>query len=70
MAERDPAAARFAVLQLARLASMGAALAGAAMLGGALGGSQALGTALFAGGASAFFGVPYLLARRWRSPPE
>lgn len=58
------------LMQLIRLASMAAAVVGAAILGGALGGSQALGAGLFATGAAAFFALPLMLARRWRSPKE
>lgn len=70
MADPDPAAARYAVIQLARLSGMAIVVIGAAMLGGAIPGPRALAVGLFVGGAVEFFAVPLLLARRWRSPDE
>ena len=70
MADRDPAAGRYAVMQLARLGGMAMVVLGAAMLGGAIPGQHELAVALFVLGAVEFFAVPLLLARRWRSPKE
>ncbi|MEO1969722.1 MAG: hypothetical protein ABGW87_13555 [Sphingomonadaceae bacterium] len=70
MAERDPAAGRYAIMQLARLGGMAMVVIGAAMLGGAIPGPRELAIALFIGGAAEFFFVPLILARRWRSPKK
>ncbi|MXP27590.1 hypothetical protein GRI58_01980 [Porphyrobacter algicida] len=70
MAERDPAAGRYAIMQLARLGGMAMVVIGAAMLGGAIPGPHELAIALFICGAVEFFFLPLMLARRWRSPKE
>lgn len=70
MAEHDPAAGRYAIMQLARFGGMAMVVIGAAMLGGAIQGPREIAIALFIGGAVEFFLVPLMLARRWRSPKE
>ena len=66
-APRDPAARRFAILQMVRLVSVLAFLAGIAVLGGSLAWPQAVGMVLVAVGAFGTFVAPRLLARRWHS---
>lgn len=68
--ERDPAIARFAIMNLARWASAAAVLFGMAMIGERIGPSPALGFILVPLGMVGFFFGPKLLARRWRSPRE
>lgn len=68
---RDPAVARFAVIQLMRASGAVLALGGAAVLSHhfpALAGAPDLvGYVLLGIGLADFFVVPLLLARRWRS---
>ncbi len=70
-AERDPAAARFAVLQLVRLAGAAMLLLGVLLLSGKAAWlprlPDAAGYILIAIGMIDFFVVPLVLARRWRS---
>ncbi len=68
--DNDPAAARFAVISLARLAGALGVLLGLPMVAGNLPPSPALGIVLVIAGMMGFFFLPKLLARRWRSPPE
>lgn len=70
MAESDPARGRFAVLQLVRLAGLGVVLLGALFYVGRLGNAPELGAMLLIAGAAAFFFLPRLLARRWKSPDQ
>ena len=70
MTERDPAAARFAVIQLTRLAGvamvvLGVLIANGDMLPGLPGWAGYL---LLAAGLGDVFVVPVLLARKWRTP--
>lgn len=69
---RDPAAGRFAAIQLVRLAGVAMMLAGILVLSGRsplLGNLPDLaGYLMLAAGLIAVFLVPTLLARRWRSP--
>ena len=65
MADSDPAAGRFFLLQLLRLACMGVAVAGGILFGRY---GNDLGGVLLVLGALAFFTLPRLLARRWKSP--
>jgi hypothetical protein len=70
---RDPAAARYAVLQLARLSGALLALGGALVLSGNVSWlpqlPDAVGYALLVTGVADFFAVPVLLARRWKRNP-
>jgi hypothetical protein len=70
-AERDPAAARFAVLQLVRLSGAVMALLGVTLLSGKIAWLPRLpdvvGYILIAIGIAEFFIVPLFLTRRWRS---
>ena len=67
MDQRDPAAGRYFMLQLARFGGAGVALAGAMILAGRIAAPEAAGALLLIAGAAAFFFLPQLLARRWRS---
>lgn len=64
---RDPAAARFAVLQLVRLAGTLLVLGGVLVLSGRVGWPQGVGYGLAATGLAAFFALPLFLAKRWKS---
>ena len=70
-AERDPAIARFAVLQLVRLSGTLLVLAGALVasrkVGWLSGLPEAAGYVLMAAGLADFFALPPLPAKRWRS---
>jgi hypothetical protein len=71
MSERDPAAARFAVTQAARLASVALVLVGILINVGRLAIlPPAAGIILIVAGLAGTFVVPLLLARRWRTPPK
>lgn len=69
----DPAAARFALLQLVRLAGALLVLTGALVLSGKVEWlprlPDAAGYAFVAAGLGVFFALPLVLARRWRSRP-
>ncbi|WP_421839432.1 hypothetical protein [Novosphingobium sp.] len=69
----DPAAARFAVLQLVRLSGALLAFAGVLIISGKVGWlpklPEAAGYALLGAGLIDFFAAPVLLARRWKSRP-
>ena len=73
MTRRDPAAARWAAIQLARAGAVACALAGIAVLArrteAVAGVPLWAGAVLLAAGLFALFVVPVSLARRWRSPP-
>ncbi|MXO62461.1 hypothetical protein [Qipengyuania oceanensis] len=66
--EKDPAASRFAIITLARLAGALCVVFGMPMVSGRIGDSPALGIALILVGLAGFFFLPKYLARRWRSP--
>lgn len=67
---RDPAIARFAVLQAVRLSGALMVLAGVVLLSGRFGAfPPAAGYALVAIGMADFFALPLVLARRWKSRP-
>jgi hypothetical protein len=70
---RDPAAARFAVLQLVRLSGALLAFAGVLIISGKVSWlpklPEALGLVLVLAGLAEFFAAPKLLARRWKSKP-
>jgi hypothetical protein len=72
-APHDPAAARFAVLQMVRLSGAALALAGVLIASGKMtwlqGLPEAVGYGLTAAGMIDFFVAPMLLARRWKSKP-
>lgn len=68
MANSDPAARRFWAMQLARMGGIGIAVLGILIIAGKIAWPEPLGMVLFAVGAAAFFALPVLLARRWKSP--
>lgn len=72
MNEPDPAAARFAIIQVVRVAGVLLVLFGLAIESGGVaalhGIPAAVGYALIAAGLIDVFVVPAVLARRWRSP--
>lgn len=69
MTERDPAAGRFAILSLARLAGALFVGLGLVVSAGRLPSlSPAMGWPLVLGGVALFLLVPRALARRWRTP--
>lgn len=74
MTERDPAAARWAVIQLVRALGVVAALCGLLVVAGPPGSLRALpdwaGYLLLGVGLADLFLVPLVLARRWRSTPS
>lgn len=63
----DPARARFAVMQLARLAGVALAIAGLMVLRQRIEMPQAAGWIMLVAGLADAFLVPRLLARKWRS---
>ena len=71
--ERDPAAARFAVLQLVRLSGALLALVGVLIVAGKVSWlpklPEAAGYVLIGAGLIDFYALPPLLARRWKSKP-
>lgn len=71
--DRDPAAARFALLQLVRLSGGLLAFAGVLIVTGKVAWMprlpEAAGYLLIAAGLADFFVAPLLLARRWKSRP-
>ena len=73
MPDRDPAAARFAVLQLVRLSGALLAFAGVLIVSGKAEWlpklPEAAGYVLIGVGLIDFFAVPMFLARRWKSRP-
>ena len=70
MADRDPAAARFWMLQLMRVGGALLAVGGALIIAGKVPGPMVLGYGLLLLGVFEFFFLPAMLARRWKSPPE
>ena len=58
---------RYWTLQALRLAGLAMALAGAMAIAGTLALNEAQGAVLFIGGAVAFFLLPALMAKHWRS---
>lgn len=69
-APRDPAAARYWMLQLMRLGGILLVFGGALIVGGRIDGPPVLGYGLLAFGVFEFFVLPAMLARRWKSPDQ
>lgn len=67
MNEPDPAKARWALLQTIRLGAALVVLLGIAIVSGAVFDAPTLGYVLLVTGAAAFFALPAILARRWKS---
>ena len=74
MSERDPAAGRFAAIQLVRVAGVATVLIGLLVEAERLPGFEIvpswLGLVLVLVGLVEVFLLPRLLARRWRTPPS
>lgn len=74
MTERDPAAARWAVIQVVRLVGVATVLVGVLHQAGRIAILEGIpawfGYVLIAVGVVEVFYMPLLLARRWRTPPE
>ncbi|MBD3729007.1 MAG: hypothetical protein IE933_04810 [Sphingomonadales bacterium] len=70
MSERDPAAARFAVISILRLMGVAMVLGGVVIVSGNSSLPQWAGWVLVVIGMGDTFIVPQMLARRWRTPPE
>ena len=67
---KDPAAGRFALINLARIAGIAVAIGGLVLLGRTSDRASAVvGILLVLGGVLASELVPRRLSRRWRSPP-
>jgi len=66
----DPAKARWAMLQLIRAGGLLFILGGMVILSDAVSGPPVLGIGLLLIGLFAFFFLPVMIARRWKSPPE
>ena len=67
MAQRDLAMGRFWLLQLVRLIGIVMVLAGAMAVAGRSGLNEAQGAVLMVGGGVAFFFIPILLSKHWKS---
>ena len=67
MAEPDPAASRFWLLQLTRLSGAAMVVVGALIVAEAIALPYALGIALLVLGLVEFFVIPTQLAKRWSS---
>lgn len=65
---RDPAAARFWMLQLMRIGGAAMLAVGVMILAGRIDLPEAAGYGLVAFGLFEFFWLPVLLARRWKTP--
>lgn len=69
-APKDPAIARFWMLQLMRLGGLLLVIAGIIIIAGKLPAPRGLGYGLFLLGAFEFFYLPRMLAKRWKSPEQ
>lgn len=67
---RDPAAARFFVIQIVRLTGIALAVLGLVVLGGRLEWPKLAGVGLLVAGLFDAMAVPLILARKWKSPTE
>lgn len=67
MAQRDPAIGRFWLLQLVRLIGVVMVLTGAMAVAGRIGLSEGQGAVLMVGGGVAFFFIPILLSKHWKT---
>ena len=68
MAEPDPAARRFWIIQLARFGAAIMVMLGALIIARLIDLPQPVGYVLLVIGAVEFFVVPNILSRKWRSP--
>lgn len=67
---RDPAVARFWMLQLMRLGGVLLLVGAVLIIAERVPGSKILGYGLLLFGLIEFFWLPAMLARRWKSPPQ
>ena len=68
MSEKDPAAARFAIIQAVRLSGVGLVIVGMLALSGRLSLPDWIGYPLLAVGLADIFLIPQVLVRKWRTP--
>jgi hypothetical protein len=68
MSERDPAAARFAIIQAVRLSGVGFVIAGILMASARTPLPEWIGYPLLAAGLVEVFVIPQILVRKWRTP--
>jgi hypothetical protein len=68
MSERDPAARRFATIQLVRILGVAFIVGGLLVANGRWPGPDWLGYVLIANGLVDAFVIPPILIRKWRSP--
>ena len=66
----DPAKGRFIVMQAMRLGGVLMVIGAVLILSGRVSGPPALAYGLLLFGAIEFFAMPYLLAKRWKTPTE
>lgn len=69
-ADKDPAKARFMVLQLLRLSGAVLAIFGLSIMAGRFGLPPLVGAVLFLAGMVELLIVPMILTKRWKSPPQ
>lgn len=70
MAEADPAARRFWILQMARFGAVLMVFAGALIIGRIVDLPEIVGYVLLVLGAAEFFFVPMLLSKSWKSDEQ
>jgi hypothetical protein len=68
MSGKDPAAARFAIIQAVRLSGVGFVIGGILVASARTPLPEWIGYPLLAVGLIDFFLIPQLLARKWRTP--
>jgi hypothetical protein len=68
MSERDPAAARFAIIQAVRLSGVGFVIGGILVAAARTALPEWIGYPLLAVGLVDVFLIPQILARKWRTP--
>lgn len=70
MANPDPAAARFWMIQLSRLGAFLLAFFGALIVGKVVEAPAFVGYILLVLGAVEYFLIPHLLAKKWKTPEQ
>ena len=68
--QKDPAFARFMLIQLSRLVGIVMVLAGLAMANGVIGPDPVVGYGLILAGMVETFVIPVIMAKQFRSPKE
>ncbi|MEO6040316.1 MAG: hypothetical protein ABIP41_00255 [Croceibacterium sp.] len=69
MADEDQARGRFMMIQMVRITGVAMVLVGMLILRGRIHADHIAGYVLLAAGLVDVFLVPFVLARRWRTPP-